>query len=201
VKVNPGKPDEAEAYYNDVITKLKGFPQTTLQNSRIGDMLVYYGFPALLASDIEKLDPAVLMDFERLSNAVSNRSDFGVVYRNNPLRTGEIVASRFFTPKIINVRDPQVTASPTADSAGAKSFASARATTRRPAAPASTTSSSSSTSSPRRQSSRLRGRTPDSCREFSSRSIRRPATIATSTFSSMRSSMHRRIRSGSVPSS
>ncbi|HXO43621.1 MAG TPA: hypothetical protein VN999_19395, partial [Thermoanaerobaculia bacterium] len=72
LRVIPGKPEDAETYYNEMRTELVGFPQPTLQQSHIGDMLLYYGFPALLAKDIESLDPAVLMDFEKLRKAVSN---------------------------------------------------------------------------------------------------------------------------------
>jgi hypothetical protein len=71
-------------------------------------MLGYYGFPALLAKDVEKLDSSVLMDFEKLRRSVSNSPDFERAYGGNPLKSGEILASRFFAPKIINVRDPQI---------------------------------------------------------------------------------------------
>jgi hypothetical protein len=112
LKVVPGTEAEAKAYYADVIRALTNFPKPTLPESTIADMLVYNGFPALLASDIEKLDPAVLMDFARLRGAVSNPGPFAAAYQGNPLTTGEIVAVRFFAPKIINVRDPQVAGVP-----------------------------------------------------------------------------------------
>lgn len=70
-------------------------------------MLGYFGFPALLATDLERLDPAVLMDFHQLRRAVSNPADFETAYRAQPLQAGEMLAARFFAPKVINVRSPR----------------------------------------------------------------------------------------------
>lgn len=108
LRIIPGNPQEAEDYYNAMRKALVGFPQPTLQQSKIADMLVYYGFPALLAKDLERLDSAVIMDFEKLRRSVSNSAEFEAAYRQQPLKTDEILVSRFFAPKIINVRDPQV---------------------------------------------------------------------------------------------
>ena len=105
LRVVPGSQAEADAYYADLQTKLVGFQPTPFTNSSIGDMLVYYGFPALLAPDLQKLQPAVLMDFTKLRDAVSNKPDFAAAYATKPLQAGEILVSRFFAPKIINVGD------------------------------------------------------------------------------------------------
>jgi hypothetical protein len=112
LRIIPGNPQEAETYYNDMRKALVGFPQATLQQSKIADMLVYYGFPALLAKDLERLDSTVIMDFERLRRAVSNSAEFEAAYRQQPLKADEILVTRFFAPKIINVRDPQVNGVP-----------------------------------------------------------------------------------------
>src|SRR5260370_6059788 len=95
LRINPGKPEEAEDYYNTVRKALGGFPQPTLQQSKIADMLVYYGFPALLAKDLERLDSAVIMDFEKLRKEVSNGPEFEAAYRQQPLKTDEILVTRF----------------------------------------------------------------------------------------------------------
>jgi len=112
LKVNPGSEDEAKAYYVQLEQKLVNFPKTPLTASTIGDMLVYYGFPALLATDLQKLQPAVLMDFAQLRNAVWNKSDFNAAYSTRPLQAGEILVARFFAPKIIDVRDQQINGVP-----------------------------------------------------------------------------------------
>jgi hypothetical protein len=88
------------------------FPRNPLTESSIADMLVYYGFPALLATDMQALPPAVIMDFGQLRNAVSNKPEFDSAYATRPLQSGEILVSRFFAPKIINVGDPQVAGVP-----------------------------------------------------------------------------------------
>lgn len=105
--VTPGTQDEADAYYAQLQQKLVGFPRSPFTESTIGDMLVYYGFPALLATDLQKLSSAVIMDFAQLRNAVSNQTDFRNAYAARPLQAGEILVTRFFAPKIINVGDPQ----------------------------------------------------------------------------------------------
>ena len=112
LKVSPGSEATARAYYDQLQQKLVNFPKSPLIDSSIGDMLVYYGFPALLATDLQSLDPAVIMDFEKLRNAVSNKPDFNSAYATRPLQAGEILVSRFFAPKIINVRDPQTNGVP-----------------------------------------------------------------------------------------
>jgi hypothetical protein len=107
LRVKPGSQAGAEAYYAQLQQKLVGFQPSPFTNSTIGDMLVYYGFPALLATDLERLEPAKLMDFAKLRDAVTNKPDFAAAYDKKPLQPGEIVASRFFAPKIINVGDQQ----------------------------------------------------------------------------------------------
>ena len=107
LRVKPGSEAEARAYYIQLQQKLANFPRNPLTESSIADMLVYYGFPALLATDLQALSPAVLMDFAQLRNAVSNKPEFNSAYATRPLQSGEILVSRFFAPKIINVRDPQ----------------------------------------------------------------------------------------------
>jgi len=112
LKVKPGSEAEARAYYIQLQQKLVNFPRNPLSESSIADMLVYYGFPALLATDLQALSPAVVMDFEKLRNAVSNKPEFNSAYAARPLRPDEILVSRFFAPKIVNVRDPQTAGVP-----------------------------------------------------------------------------------------
>ena len=107
LRVNPGSEAAARAYYDQLQQKLVNFPKTPILESSIADMLVYYGFPALLATDLQALAPAVIMDFEKLRNAVTNKPEFNSAYSTRPLQAGEILVSRFFAPKIIDVRDPQ----------------------------------------------------------------------------------------------
>jgi hypothetical protein len=107
LRVIPGNQTEADAYYKAIRPALVGFPQPTLAESSISDMLTYYGFPALPPGSLEDLAPAVIMDFEQLRKAIST-PEFDAAYRDHPLQAGEILVTRFFAPKIINVRDPQV---------------------------------------------------------------------------------------------
>ncbi len=112
LRVKPGSEAEARAYYVQLQQKLVNFPRNPLTESSIADMLVYCGFPALLATDLQSLSPAVLMDFEKLRNAVSNKPEFNSAYATRPLQPDEILVSRFFAPKIVNVRDRQTAGVP-----------------------------------------------------------------------------------------
>lgn len=105
--VDPGDLTEAAEYYEKIRPNLDGFPQPTLTNSSISDMLNYYGFPALPPLSLEDLSPAVIMDFEQLRKVIST-PEFDAAYGDRPLHAGDILVVRFFAPKIINVRDQQV---------------------------------------------------------------------------------------------
>jgi len=106
LRVSPGTLEEAKKYYEEIRQNLGAFPKPTLAESSIGDMLGYYGFPALPPEKLEDLNPATIMDFERLRRAIAT-AEFEAAYRDRPLQAGEILVTRFFAPKIINVRDPQ----------------------------------------------------------------------------------------------
>jgi hypothetical protein len=107
VKVTPGELNEATKYYKDIRPYLKGFPKTALADSSIGDMLVYFGFPALPPAELERLDPMVLHEFAKVRAAIST-PEFEAAYRSGPWKSDDLLAARFFAPKILNVRDPQV---------------------------------------------------------------------------------------------
>lgn len=107
VKIVPGNESEAKKYYDDIRKNLSDFPKPTLAESRIEDMLEYFGFPALPSTALEALDPEVIMNFERLRKALSSK-EFETAYQDKPLLPDEIASVRFFAPKIINVRDAKV---------------------------------------------------------------------------------------------
>jgi hypothetical protein len=69
--------------------------------SNLPQMLAYLGYAPLLPDDLQRLDPEVIMDYQRLLGAVANPQDF----RNfTPLAKGEILVTRFFAPKITSVK-------------------------------------------------------------------------------------------------
>lgn len=106
IMVAPGTQTEAENYYQEIRPKLVHFPQPTLAQSSIEDMLAYFGFPAIPPAQLEAREPGDIMDFQRLRAAIAT-AEFDQAYQNQPLLAGEILAARFFAPKVINVRDPQ----------------------------------------------------------------------------------------------
>jgi hypothetical protein len=110
-RVDPGDGNSATEYYKQIRQNLVGFPKPTLAESSIDDMLGYYGFPALPPAKLESLAPATVMDFEQLRKAIST-PEFDAAYKDHPLKAGEILVTRFFAPKIINVRDAFVDGAP-----------------------------------------------------------------------------------------
>ncbi|MEA2572280.1 MAG: hypothetical protein QOI24_4281 [Acidobacteriota bacterium] len=96
LRVDKGDQAGADNYYNGIRAKLTDFPKTKLQDSTLDDMLAYFGYAELRPSLAEQLDPAGLMK-EGLIPGV---------------KTGDILCTRFFAPKIINVGAPQVNGVP-----------------------------------------------------------------------------------------
>jgi hypothetical protein len=96
LRVDKGDQAGADKYYDSIHAKLTDFPKAKLQDSTLDDMLAYFGYAELRPSLAEQLDPAGLMR-EGLIPGV---------------KTGDILCTRFFAPKIINVGAPQVNGVP-----------------------------------------------------------------------------------------
>lgn len=106
--VKPGNEAKAKEYYEDLSKKLPHLKAgSAIEGTDITDMLDYFGFPKLLPKDLEKLDPAVLMSFQDLQEKVSNSAEVKAAYKDKPIQGGEILATRFFAPKIVNVAVPK----------------------------------------------------------------------------------------------
>jgi hypothetical protein len=55
LRIAPETATEANAYYQAIRANLVNFPKATIAESAIGDMLSYYGFPAIPAEKLEAL--------------------------------------------------------------------------------------------------------------------------------------------------
>jgi hypothetical protein len=98
--ITTGSPDGARKYYADISENLKELKPTPSVTT-LDDVLKFAGYPAS-ADKIESLDPAILMSPERATApeglGISPDALAGV-----PIQDGDILASRFFAPKIVNV--------------------------------------------------------------------------------------------------
>lgn len=98
--ITAGSEAQARAYYKNVISTQLSFDATPAKTS-INDLLEYLGYPTAGAK-LESLDPDVLMDPTRATAPdalnVPSRGLNGA-----SLRDGDILATRFFAPKIVNI--------------------------------------------------------------------------------------------------
>jgi hypothetical protein len=94
--VDPGTATEAEEYYGELEAELGA----TFR--KFNDILLYYGYAGLTGRHLEDLEPETLMDPSALLKAVPTPA-FQEAVKAVPLLTGDILAARFFAPKITDV--------------------------------------------------------------------------------------------------
>ncbi len=98
--VTPGSEALARAYYTRIAKELK-FDLTPGQ-TRLDSLLAFTGYP-VSGAKLQSLDPAILMN---PTSASSPTNGLGLQLRGlngATLRDGDILATRFFAPKIVNV--------------------------------------------------------------------------------------------------
>jgi hypothetical protein len=117
-QVPSGDRDKAIAYYQGLPDSIGFLGSTTIMSSTLDDVLVYMGYAGLKARDLEDLPSVVLMDpllggqpcppsaATVVCGNVSDPAAFQQGFGTRPLRQGEILAARFFAPKITDVRLP-----------------------------------------------------------------------------------------------
>ncbi len=98
--VVPGSEAQARAYYIR-ISKEIGF-QATPSVTTLDNLLDFVGYP-VSAEKVETLDPAVLMDPSRVSSPQEGLGLELLGLNGASVRDGDILATRFFAPKITNV--------------------------------------------------------------------------------------------------
>lgn len=118
--VSHGSADLAKSYYRSVANEI-GFstPDKVLQTT-LDDVAAYLGYAGITGADLQNLPSDVLMDPDRLlapcatpsaacANTLRNRDAVLASVGATPLRSDDILASRFFAPKIVNINLPEPT--------------------------------------------------------------------------------------------
>lgn len=112
-----GSAGNAQTYYHKLATEIAFRDSATILESTLDDVPNYMGYSGLSGQDLQRLSSAVLMDPAALGRpcegispaqcltAVVNPDLFRQTFGANPIQDGEILVSRFFAPKIINVND------------------------------------------------------------------------------------------------
>lgn len=110
-----GSAEEAQEYYRGLAETLEFQKPATILTSSLNDLMPYLGYSGLSGRDLEQISPEVLMDRVRLGKpcagqpcetAVQNPEAFKQNFSARPLRAGDILASRFFAPKIADMSKP-----------------------------------------------------------------------------------------------
>jgi len=113
--VPTGSAPEAEEYYKDLAETLEFQTPDTILSSSFDDLTAYLGYAGLSGIDLEQIASDVLMDRSRLGKpcagqpcetAVQNPDGFRRNFSALPMRAGDILASRFFAPKIADMSKP-----------------------------------------------------------------------------------------------
>ncbi len=119
-----GSPEQAKTYYQNLAKTLEFTDSGKIFDSTLDDVTSYLGYPGLSGQDLQRIPSDVLMDPTRLGkpcpgtanpdstpcpSTVSNPDLFHQAFVTIPPRAGDILASRFFAPKITNVNDPPET--------------------------------------------------------------------------------------------
>jgi len=103
--IDPGSPENARSYYRLIAAKFPSLPDncraSNLLDCTLTDALDYFGYRPFLPTDLQRLAPETLMDYGLLLRAVSNPEAFRGY---PPTSRQELLASRFFAPKIVSVK-------------------------------------------------------------------------------------------------
>ncbi len=102
--ISPGSAKAAKDYYSRISTELSF--NATPGVTTLDNLLAFTGYP-VSASNLESLDPVIMMDPSQAASA--NGLSLRLTGLNGAtLRDGDILAARFFAPKIVNInsKDP-----------------------------------------------------------------------------------------------
>jgi hypothetical protein len=113
--VPTGSEDKAKKYYTGLAKTLEFSTPEKIFQTKLDDVATYLGYDGLTGEDLQNISPKVLMSPDQL---LSPGAGFNVLRRADifaasqgavPIRSGDIVATRFFAPKIMNIKDPEST--------------------------------------------------------------------------------------------
>ena len=103
ILVEPGSEGAANEYYSRVSKELGLGGRTPIGRQTMSDILEFCGYKGFEPSDIESLDSRTLMDYSKLREKVSNKKPFQSKFDRSPFLANDVIASRFFAPKISDV--------------------------------------------------------------------------------------------------
>lgn len=109
--VPTGNAQSATNYFRGLTTALSFSTPDQIFQTTLDDVAAYLGYAGITGADLQNLDPQVLMNSQALltsgslQDAASVISNIGAV----PFRADDVLATRFFAPKIMDIKSPEPT--------------------------------------------------------------------------------------------
>lgn len=116
--VPTGSADVAQRYFASLETKIHFSGGIQIAQTTLDDVATYLGYTGFTGADLQNISPSVLMSPDRLlASCATSRCPDTLQKRDAvlaalgpiPLRPDDILATRFFAPKIMNINLPEAT--------------------------------------------------------------------------------------------
>jgi len=109
--VSHGSPEAATNYYRSLSKTLDFSTPEKIFQTTLDDVAAYLGYDGITGADLQNLPPSALMNPDQLlaPSTLTNRDRFIASVGAVPIRPDHILVSRFFAPKIMNIREPELT--------------------------------------------------------------------------------------------
>ena len=109
--ISHGSPEGATNYYTSLSKNLKFSTPGKIFETTLDDVAAYLGYTGITGADLQNLQSSVLMNPEQLLaiSTLQNRDAVLASLGAIPIRPDDILVSRFFAPKIMNIKEPEAT--------------------------------------------------------------------------------------------
>jgi hypothetical protein len=106
--VPPGTEEGAKRYYRILSRTLQFSTPELISKTTLDDVASYLGYAGVTGADLQNLPPDVLMNTERLldPNTLQNRESVIASLASVPFQPNDILVTRFFAPKIMDIKQP-----------------------------------------------------------------------------------------------
>ena len=107
--VSHGKPEDATNYYRGLAKDLAFSTPDNIFATTLDNVASYLGYDGITGADLQNLPPPTLMNPDLLlaPNTLTNRDAVIASLGPIPIRPDDILVSRFFAPKIMNINEPE----------------------------------------------------------------------------------------------
>ena len=107
--VSHGSPEGATNYFQRVSRTLGFSTPSNIFETTLDEVANYLGYAGLTGADLQNTDPSDLMSPEKLfiPGVLSNPTKLDLSLGVIPIRPDDILATRFFAPKIMDIKKPE----------------------------------------------------------------------------------------------